>query len=368
MLSDQHFDVVVDRARQIEISYIGDDGNKAKKNKTKGSSSFPQMHTMGDSQSHHSRRIIGNKKAGHKHRTRGFRPDYGSSSGQSLGYNSSRSGLGCGQQGHFARECPMFSEHLMGSQGSVGNMPRQMHPGTSSMVDNSNRAVDREDVDLKADLEAGVNFRVSQLNVGFKLRLGRNPTALECSLSIVTLLSGNVDVYMVFSGSPVVVDEKILLTDLVPLPVMDFDVILEMDWLSNHYATLDYKNKSVYFHIPRVKEFSFDDDKRVALYNLVSVTSSRKMLRHGCHGYLTLVRDTSIEGINMKDVPIVRKFMDVFPKELLELPLEFCINIVPGTNLISMPPYRMAPTELKELKEQLQELLNKGFVRPSTSP
>ena len=65
-------------------------------------------------------------------------------------------------------------------------------------------------------------------------------------------------------------------------------------------------------------------------------------------------------------------FPDVFPEELPGLPpdreIEFCIDVVPGTVPISLPPYRMAPAELKELKEQLQDLLDKGLVRPSTSP
>ena len=72
------------------------------------------------------------------------------------------------------------------------------------------------------------------------------------------------------------------------------------------------------------------------------------------------------------DVPIACEFPDVFPEELPGLPpdreIEFCIDVVPGTAPISLPPYRMAPAELKELKEQLQDLLDKGFVRPSTSP
>ena len=71
-------------------------------------------------------------------------------------------------------------------------------------------------------------------------------------------------------------------------------------------------------------------------------------------------------------MPIVCEFPDVF---LEELPgwlqgreIELCIDIVFGMNSISMPPYRMAPAELKELNEQLKELLNKGFIKPSTSP
>ena len=69
---------------------------------------------------------------------------------------------------------------------------------------------------------------------------------------------------------------------------------------------------------------------------------------------------------------MVREIGDVFSKELPGLPLEkeieFNVELLPGTSPISIAPYRMAPTELKELKAQLQDLLDKGFIRPSTSP
>ena len=69
---------------------------------------------------------------------------------------------------------------------------------------------------------------------------------------------------------------------------------------------------------------------------------------------------------------MVCEFPDVFPEEFPGWPpereIESCIDIVSGTNPISMLPYRMAPTELKELNEQLKELLDKDFIRPSTSP
>ena len=69
---------------------------------------------------------------------------------------------------------------------------------------------------------------------------------------------------------------------------------------------------------------------------------------------------------------IVRNFQDVFPEDLPGLPpeceVEFSIELQPETAPISKTPYRMAPAELKELKEQLQELLDKGFIRPSVSP
>ena len=74
----------------------------------------------------------------------------------------------------------------------------------------------------------------------------------------------------------------------------------------------------------------------------------------------------------MEDIPIVKEFPNVFPDDISGLPpdraIEFVIELIPGTKPISIPPYIMAPAELKELKAQLKELLNKGFIRPSTSP
>ena len=74
----------------------------------------------------------------------------------------------------------------------------------------------------------------------------------------------------------------------------------------------------------------------------------------------------------MEDIPVIKEFPDVFPEELPGLPLErevdLAIAVLLGTTPISRAPYRMVPTELKELKTQLQELLDKGFVQPSVSP
>ena len=96
------------------------------------------------------------------------------------------------------------------------------------------------------------------------------------------------------------------------------------------------------------------------------------MIRQGCQGFLAVVKDTTVTAKDVNEVPIVCEYTDVFPEELPGLPLdreiEFCIDLVPGTAPISIPPYRMAPAELKELKEQLQELLDNGFIRPSVSP
>ena len=90
------------------------------------------------------------------------------------------------------------------------------------------------------------------------------------------------------------------------------------------------------------------------------------MLRKGCQGYLAFVVDRRQEGTRLEDILIVKEFPDVFLDDLSGLPsdraIEFDIELVPGTEPISIPPYRMKPAELKELKAQLKELLSKGFI------
>ncbi|GJR97989.1 hypothetical protein Tco_0270163 [Tanacetum coccineum] len=78
------------------------------------------------------------------------------------------------------------------------------------------------------------------------------------------------------------------------------------------------------------------------------------------------------EGKQLKDVPIVQDFSEVFPEDLSGLPparpVEFQIDLIPGAAPVARAPYRLAPSEMKELSKQLQELSNKGFIRPSSSP
>ena len=80
----------------------------------------------------------------------------------------------------------------------------------------------------------------------------------------------------------------------------------------------------------------------------------------------------AMKDIRLEDIPVVREYADVFPDDLPGMPpdrdIEFIIELQPSTAPISKRPYRMPPKELAELKIQLQELLDKGFIRPSASP
>ena len=105
---------------------------------------------------------------------------------------------------------------------------------------------------------------------------------------------------------------------------------------------------------------------------MISVMAAQRMLGKGCQGCLAYVVETGKEGTLMDEIPIVREFPYVFPYETAGLPLdrevEFTIDLILETEPISIPPYRMAPVELRQLKAQLEELLSKGFIQPSISP
>jgi len=106
--------------------------------------------------------------------------------------------------------------------------------------------------------------------------------------------------------------------------------------------------------------------------NLISAKLTKKMIRKGCEAYLAHVVDTCMGSLDLKDIPIVCDFPNIFPNELPGFPpvreVQFEIKVMPGVEPISITPYRMAPVELKELKVQLHELLDKGFIHPNVSP
>ena len=112
--------------------------------------------------------------------------------------------------------------------------------------------------------------------------------------------------------------------------------------------------------------------KSSVMSNVISTMQARRFIRKGYDAFLALILDSKRGQVDVEKIPVVREFPNVFPKELLGILLErevdLSIVIVSGTAPVSRAPYRMAPAELKELKVQLQELLDKEFVRPSVSP
>jgi hypothetical protein len=129
-------------------------------------------------------------------------------------------------------------------------------------------------------------------------------------------------------------------------------VILRIDWLSKHKGMINCAKKAVRLTTSSGKEMEYMTE------NLVTdkAASNRVVLNH-------------LDAAPTMDVRTISEFLDVFPEELPGMQpdrdIEFVIELVPGTTSIFKRPYRMAANQLAELKEQLQELLDKGYIRPS---
>ena len=171
----------------------------------------------------------------------------------------------------------------------------------------------------------------------------------------VSLLAGDpLFSYRVVRDSRVLIGRQEFPANLVALDMRDFDVDLGMDWLSRHRATLDCYKKKVKMHRPWKLEVKFKGIRRELSSSMISAMATQRMLRKGFQGYLAYVVETGKEGTMVDEIPVVRESSDVFPYDIAGLPpereVEFTIDLIPGTEPISIPPYRMAPAELRELR------------------
>nr|GFB62342.1 putative reverse transcriptase domain, aspartic peptidase domain protein [Tanacetum cinerariifolium] len=126
---------------------------------------------------------------------------------------------------------------------------------------------------------------------------------------------------------------------------------------SEHHATIDCRSYRVIFGDIHAPEFIYHGSLPGKSMLIISVLQARTLLSHGCKGFLPTIHDTTSDVPYIHDQPIVSEFPDVFPDELPWIPpireVEFSIKLIPGPEPISKAPYRMAPIELKELKDRL---------------
>ena len=129
----------------------------------------------------------------------------------------------------------------------------------------------------------------------FASRMEWQPSKMLFPLAVMTPLSDELETDIFFPSCPVLVEGRELFADLVLLDVIDFDVILGMDWLARHYASLDCREKVVIFKIPNDDEFRFKGDKASMPQNLISAITARKLLKRGCLSYLAVVRNVEAD-------------------------------------------------------------------------
>ncbi|XP_076931418.1 uncharacterized protein LOC143596556 [Bidens hawaiensis] len=145
--------------------------------------------------------------------------------------------------------------------------------------------------------------------------------------------------------------------DLIPMQMGSFDVIVGMDWLT----------------LNRAEVVCFEKFLRIPLKNgRVLNVFAQRYLHKKYVAFVALVVEKEHKEMKISDIPIVRKFSDVFPDDDSGLPpisqIEFCIDLIPGANPVPKAPYRLAPSKMQEHSCQLQELSDKGLILPSSSP
>ncbi|GKA98341.1 putative reverse transcriptase domain-containing protein [Tanacetum coccineum] len=165
--------------------------------------------------------------------------------------------------------------------------------------------------------------------------------------------------------------------DLMPVELGSFDVIIGMNWLAKYHAMIICDEKVI--RIPYGDEVLIirgDNCDGESKLNIISCTRTQKYIQRGCQVYLAQVTSKKAEDKSkekrLEDVPIIREFPEVFLEDLPGLPsaqqVEFQIDLVPGVAPVARAPYRLTLAKIQELSTQLQELSDKGFIKPSSSP
>jgi len=283
----------------------------------------------------------------------------------------------CGTEGHFGRDCPTL--------GRAVARPSSQTPSQSSGQTQQRRGGSRPQATGRVFAMTGSEAAGSgNLVIGCCVISGKSCCVLfdsgathsfvsescvrelslpvcelQFDLVVSTLAFGLVRTFSVCSRCPVEVEGRVYKVNLICLPLQGLDVILGMDWLSANHVLIDCREKKLLFHSSEEPE-------------LISSHGVMKEIRDGAQCYMIFVRTEVEKEEKITVIPVVREFEEMFPEEVPGLPprreVEFSIDLVPGAGPVSIASYRMAPAELVELKKQIEELLEKQFIRPSASP
>ncbi|XP_070019480.1 uncharacterized protein [Nicotiana sylvestris] len=185
-------------------------------------------------------------------------------------------------------------------------------------------------------------------------KFGIEPERLCEPFEVSTPVGELVIARCIYRGCPVKMHHYLTASDLVELEIVDFDVIMGMDWLESCYATEGCRTKIVSFEFPGELVLEWKGDVVTPTGRFISYLKTRKMISKGYIYHLVQVKDVDAQIPTLQSVPIVNEFPEVFPEDLPGIPpdreINFGIDLLPGTKPISIPPYRMAPAKLKELK------------------
>nr|GFA15334.1 putative reverse transcriptase domain-containing protein [Tanacetum cinerariifolium] len=297
--------------------------------------------------------------------------------------NNNQKGNGCYEcedQGHFKRNCPKLKNNNRGNQGGNDNAQARMYVVGNARANPDNVVAgmflpNNHYAYILLDTGADRSF----VSTTFSSQIDIAPIALDHHYN-VEIADGRIiglntimrDCTLNFLNHPFNID-------LLPVELGSFDVIIGMDWLSRYNDVIDCTEKLVCLpfgnEILTIHEEG-SNERNESRLNIISCSKAQEYMSKGCHVFLANITSTKDEdksnGKRLEGVPVVREFPEVFPKDLPGIPptrqVEFLIDLVPDAAPVARAPYRLAPSEMKELADQLQELTDKGFIRPSSSP
>jgi len=279
----------------------------------------------------------------------------------------------CGKKGHFGKDYPTLSraatcppvqtrhQHQRKDRGNRPQATGRVYAMTGAGAAGSGNLV------MGRCMIAGESLYVlydsgathSFVSIDCVERLGLPVRELQSKLTVSTPASGLVRTSSLCARLPVEVEGRKYKVNLICLPLQELEVILRMDWLSTNRILIDCREKRLLF--PDSEELE-----------LVSPQGVVKEIQGGAQCFIIFACMEVGEKEGTSVIPLVHEFEDVLLDEVPGLPpnreVEFSIDLVPGTGPVSMAPYHMALVELVELKKQIEELMDKKFIRPNTSP
>ncbi|GJV92803.1 putative reverse transcriptase domain-containing protein [Tanacetum coccineum] len=219
----------------------------------------------------------------------------------------------------------------------------------------------------------------SFISTTFSSLINIAPTPLENSYDVELADGKIVGIDTIIRGCTLNFLDHPFHIDLMRVELSSFDIIISMDWLRRCHAVIVCDGKLV--QVPYGNEtLTFcgneSSNGRESRLTVISCSKVQEYMAKGCQVFLAQIsakkEEDTWEGKQIKDAPIVLDFPEVFPEDLPGLPparpVEFQIDLIPRVAPVARAPYRLAPSEMKELLKQLQELSDKGFIRPSSSP
>ncbi|GJW37810.1 putative reverse transcriptase domain-containing protein [Tanacetum coccineum] len=273
----------------------------------------------------------------------------------------------CGERGHTRNCCPKRNNPQGGEDHGrayvIKDAEQQQGPKvvTGTFLLNNNYATVLFDSGSDKSL----------VNTSFSHLIDISPVKLDTSYEVELADGKIVSTNTVLRGCTLNLVNHLFEIDVMPIELGTFDVIIEMDWLVERDDVTVCGKKVV--HIPvKNKMLVVEGDIRASRLKVMSCIKAKKYIERGRQLFLAQVTKKEPAERSLKDVPVIRVFPKVFPDDLPRRPppqqVEFIIEIVPGIALVAHAPYHLAPSKMKELARQLQELSEKGFIRPSSSP